>query len=162
MASVLAAARRGASSSSLSAEDQQQEIKKFTSLVGPLGEGSNALGNALPFIPPLYVVLRWVEEHWLQDLAQNITRGAIWKWYKKELKLPEDTPIKTVLQVLSDTTNPSQKNRQILIDLLIAAFFEDLRDAMNKPNPVSLNKFDLGEAYAWLLNRELLLSDQLR
>jgi ABC-type branched-subunit amino acid transport system substrate-binding protein len=140
MAVFASAARTAINQPLSSSEDTQRRIKDFISLLGPLGEISNALGNTLNFIPPLWLFLRWAEQEFLQELTQNLKRGSTWSWCKTKLQLPEETPIRDVLQRLSDISKPNTWSRKTLIELLSSAFFDDLHDILDQATPSAWNR----------------------
>jgi len=137
---VFASSIRTDASQPLSGEETQRRVKDFISMFGPLGEVSNALGNALNFIPPVWLFLRWAEQGFLQGFVQDLKSGSTWDWCRAKFQLPENTPIRALLQRMSDINKPNTMGRKALTELLSSAFFDDLHDALCSSVPLAWSK----------------------
>jgi hypothetical protein len=125
----------------------QQEIHTKLSagltILAPLGEMGHALNNLLPFISPILVGLRISTElPALQSLLRHIENGPGWKWYETNcvrMGLLAGASCQDVLLRLHSMSipgKPGQQGREYLIEnILPAAFFADLLDALVYSNP---------------------------
>ena len=123
----------------LNEKDLRQRLAAGLPLLGPLGEMGNALVTYFPLIPPLLVGLKWASKlPPLQTLLQRLEQGPGWRWYQVqniEVGLPPQASITEVLLRLHALSVPGTPGREVLVErLLPAAFFADLRDALDGPH----------------------------
>jgi hypothetical protein len=142
-AAIAMTALSGSALPPLHQDELREQLQQAKGVFQALKEMGNALGNALPFIPPILVALDWTgrlsrKVPVLQDVLQQLAYVSDWKWYRTQgadITVPEDASINEVilrLQALSESSRPEKEGSTHLVNrVLPAAFLADLRENLD-------------------------------
>jgi tetratricopeptide (TPR) repeat protein len=123
-------------------DDVRTSLHAASAAFRELGEMGQALGNIVPLIPPLLVVLKWARQATqrlpgFEELLTQLEQRPAWRWYTThEADIGLDTGPTRVedvlarLHALSISTRAHKEGRRHLVNIVLpAAFLADLLTA---------------------------------
>ena len=120
----------------------EQKPTLVSRLFKPINDMGNALGNLIPFLPPILLGSQWVA-HIFSASVSLFRNQSAWQWYRTlstDLQLPPEASRRQIskrLRAINLFRGPGNRGREYLIEYVLPrAFVADLLDAFNHlPTP---------------------------